>query len=218
MPELNNQRFQFNFFWAQDLSENSPDHSSAAKTFFEGGKFFYFKQATVFSLGHRLSKAQNGKICWNRCSQLFSGHAPLQHCDRWACTPKIFCDNKAEENTENILTYKRTMILKIVFTDMCINISKWKICKHIFPFCSVANLECTPLDSQVYPSLGTPVLKIWGSQGQCTVSDRHAWLHTRRRPMSQILLSKNVFLLTKNFFRQEKRALSNIRYVIIVLN
>jgi len=40
---------------------------------------------------------------WIRGSQTFSGHVPLQHFDRWACTLKIYYDKKAEENKKNII-------------------------------------------------------------------------------------------------------------------
>ena len=58
------------------------------------------------------------------------------------------------------------MILKIVFIDLCITMSKWIICKYIF-FPSIANLKCTPSDRQkhsyqgyMYPILGTPSLEL----------------------------------------------------------
>ena len=57
------------------------------------------------------------------------------------------------------------MILKIIFTDVCINILKWIIRIHTFSFPSIANLQCAPSDKQMYPqghmypSLGSPVLR-----------------------------------------------------------
>jgi len=56
---------------------------------------------------------------------LASGHVHLQHFDRWACTPKISYDKKAVENNKNVFTNRHIMILKIMFTDVCMNISKW---------------------------------------------------------------------------------------------
>jgi len=38
--------------------------------------------------------------------------------------PKISYDKKAVENNQNVFTNKHVMILKIIFTDVCINISK----------------------------------------------------------------------------------------------
>jgi len=40
------------------------------------------------------------------------------------CTPKISYGKKVEENNKNMFTNKTSMILKIMFTDECINISK----------------------------------------------------------------------------------------------
>ena len=64
--------------------------------------------------------------------------------------PAISYDNKAVENNKKLFTNKHIMILKIIFTDVYINISKWIICKHIF-FPSIANLKCTPSDKQMHP-------------------------------------------------------------------
>ena len=52
------------------------------------------------------------------------GHVPLQHFDRWACTPKISYDKNAVENNKIVFTNKRIMTLKKIFTDVCINISE----------------------------------------------------------------------------------------------
>ena len=41
---------------------------------------------------------------YSRGSQTYSGQVPLQHFDRWACTPKISHNIKAEENNKNIFT------------------------------------------------------------------------------------------------------------------
>ena len=46
---------------------------------------------------------------------------------------KISYDKKAVENNKNAFTNKHIMILKIIFTDVCVNISKRIIYKHVFP-------------------------------------------------------------------------------------
>ena len=62
----------------------------------------------------------------------------------------------------DIFDNKHIMILKIIFTDICINI--WEKL-HVNIFCSsIANLKCTPSDWRMYPQecmyprLGTPEL------------------------------------------------------------
>ena len=47
-----------------------------------------------------------------RGSQTYSGHVPFQHFDRWACTPKISYDKKAEENNKNMCTNKDIIIFQ----------------------------------------------------------------------------------------------------------
>ena len=42
----------------------------------------------------------------------------------WPCTPEISYDKKTVENNKNVFTNKHIMILKIIFTDIYINISK----------------------------------------------------------------------------------------------
>jgi len=56
----------------------------------------------------------------------------------------------AVENNKNVFANKHIMILKIIFTDVCINISKVITCKHIFP--SIANLKCTPASIGIHVS------------------------------------------------------------------
>jgi len=73
----------------------------------------------------------------------FSTRTPLYLCvmalniKKWAYSPKISYDKKAEENKKYIYcTNKHLLILKIILTavDLCINASilKWIICKHNF--------------------------------------------------------------------------------------
>jgi len=38
--------------------------------------------------------------------------------------PKISYDKKAVENNKNVFANKHIMVLKIIFTDVCMNISK----------------------------------------------------------------------------------------------
>jgi len=54
-----------------------------------------------------------------------------------------------------------SMILKIIFTDECINILKWhSLYGNIF-FPSIANLKCTPSDRKYSPK-GT-CIPVWES-------------------------------------------------------
>ena len=68
--------------------------------------------------------------------------------------PKISYGKKVEENNKNIFTNKHITILKIIFTDVCINISKWIITyvDIFFPF--ISNLKCTPSNRQGTPRVG----------------------------------------------------------------
>ena len=54
----------------------------------------------------------------------------------WSCTLQLAYayGKNAVENNENVFNNEHAMILKIIFADVCINISKWTIYKHIFPF------------------------------------------------------------------------------------
>ena len=56
----------------------------------------------------------------------FSGHVPLQLAYAY--------DKNAVEDNKNVFTNEHAMILKIIFTNVCVNISKWTTYKHIFPF------------------------------------------------------------------------------------
>jgi len=74
---------------------------------------------------------------------------PFQHFHRWACAPKISYDKKMRKISKIYLPI--SMILKIIFTDECINISKWhNLYVNIF-FPSIANLKCTPSDRKGSP-------------------------------------------------------------------
>jgi len=40
----------------------------------------------------------------------FSGHVPIQHFERWACTSKIFYDKETEQKNKNMFTNKHVNI------------------------------------------------------------------------------------------------------------
>jgi len=56
------------------------------------------------------STIQSWLTFYNRGSQTYSGLVLFQHFDRWACTPNISYDIKAEENNKNIFTNKHILI------------------------------------------------------------------------------------------------------------
>jgi len=63
-----------------------------------------------------------------RGSQTFSGHVPLQHFDRWARTPKMSYDKKAEE-------------IKNIFTNMLVMILKTNIHWYMYKYFEINNIQ-----------------------------------------------------------------------------
>jgi len=88
------------------------DHSSKTRKvlliYFSDFDFF----AVSYSKTHHHSlvqvKSRNLRLnfhCLSQGSQPLDEHAPLEHFDRWACTPKISYDKKAEQNNKTPLKF-----------------------------------------------------------------------------------------------------------------
>jgi len=86
-----------------------------------------------------------------------SGHVPLQHSDRWECTPKISYDKKVEENSKNTsLNDFNNNIHRCMYKYFEMNNN---LCSLNVFFPAFANLKCTPSDRQGSPK-GT-CIQVW---------------------------------------------------------